>query len=220
MPRHLPAFQFYPGDWRKDVQIQSLDYETRGVWWELVCFLHEAEERGKLKVNGRWLNDEEIARMLGLPKQTWKQTRSKLEAAGVPGVDAKTGGIYSRRMVREEAQRLAKVEAGRLGGRASRPPSTQSPAEANAKQTGSRGGSKREAKRGSSVSSSVSKEKKYQKKKEAPGAPSEDEIRAREASRERQREALNGILAKTPTPPPEEPEEDDDLPPPRKGKGR
>jgi hypothetical protein len=164
MPTHLPAFQFYPGDWRKDPAIQMLDYFDRGVWFELLCFMHEAEERGKLKVNGRWLDDEKIARMLGIGSREWKQTRSNLEAAGVPGVDGKTKGIFSKRMVRDEAKRLAKVEAGRLGGKKSRPRTTS-------KQTTSKtepsSGTTSEAKRGSSVSVAVSKEKKYQKKKEA-----------------------------------------------------
>jgi len=208
MPRHLPAFQFYPGDWRKDPAIQSLDYSDRGIWWELICFMHEAEERGQLKVNGRWLSDDQIAKLLGIPKQDWKQTRSKLEAAGVPGVDEETGGIYNRRMVRDEALRLQKVEAGRKGGQRSRPPTTR---KQNGSTTPSTTESKAEAKRGSSVSVSVSKEKKYQKKKEAePGVP-DATIAQREASRAEQLETVRRLLQNQTEPPHTEPYDLPDL---------
>jgi hypothetical protein len=49
----LPAFQFYPADWRKDPGVQSLPYFERGIWFEILCLMHESEQRGKLILNGR-----------------------------------------------------------------------------------------------------------------------------------------------------------------------
>jgi len=43
-----PAFQFYPGDWRRDNQVQMASMETRGVWFEMLCCMWDAPERGEL----------------------------------------------------------------------------------------------------------------------------------------------------------------------------
>lgn len=140
----LPAFQFYPGDWRKDPAVQSLDYECRGVWIELLCLMHESSERGKIVIHNRAATDDEIARMLGLSPEIAKQILSKLEANGVAKRCPNTGALMNARMVRDQEIRDAKVEAGRAGGLA------------KAKQTPSKPPSKSQANRGSSVSSSVS----------------------------------------------------------------
>ena len=59
----LPAFQFYPADWRKDPGVQSLDYETRGIWWEIICLLHESDERGVLLLNGKPMPEDALCRL-------------------------------------------------------------------------------------------------------------------------------------------------------------
>ena len=48
-----PAFQFYPGDWRKDVQLRSCSVAARGLWIDLLCVAHECEPYGHLMINGR-----------------------------------------------------------------------------------------------------------------------------------------------------------------------
>lgn len=57
----LPAFQFYPGDWRKDPGVQSLSFHDRGVWHEMLCLMHESEERGKLTLNGSGREEQRCA---------------------------------------------------------------------------------------------------------------------------------------------------------------
>ena len=32
----LPAMMFYVGDWLKAPDIQCLDYETKGIWFEML----------------------------------------------------------------------------------------------------------------------------------------------------------------------------------------
>ena len=152
----LPAFQFYPGDWRKDPGIQGLDYETRGIWLEILLLMHESEYRGKLLLNGQPMPVEALARNLGLEVREVEQAVSKLEAYGVSSIDPETGALINRRMVREEAMRQAKVEAGRKGGQKSRPPNNPT----EPKQDGSTPPSRTEANGGSSVSSSSSVSKK------------------------------------------------------------
>ncbi|NDD52808.1 hypothetical protein EBZ39_02840 [bacterium] len=112
----LPAFQFYPGDWRKDPGVQALDYHDRGVWLEVICLMHESEERGKLILNGKPMPEEALARLLGLDKQILSATLTTLLTYGVASRCEETGAIICRRMVRDEKLRKIRVEAGKKGG--------------------------------------------------------------------------------------------------------
>lgn len=112
----LPAFQFYPGDWRKDPGVQSLDYEARGVWFEILCLMHEAEPRGMLTLAGKAMSDEALARLLGLDKYHLNQILSKLAEHGVSSVDPATGALCSRRMIKDENLRQIRQNAGKKGG--------------------------------------------------------------------------------------------------------
>ena len=111
-----PSFQFYPADWRKDPGVQSLSYHDRGVWFEIICLLHESEERGKLLLNGRPMPDDALARLLGLDKQMLNQTLSILIEFGVTQRCDESGALMNRRMVRDEALSRIRAEAGKMGG--------------------------------------------------------------------------------------------------------
>lgn len=111
----LPHIQFYVGDWRKDMAIQSLSYHHRGVWFELLLLMHCSEQRGRLTVNGRPMSNSSLARLLGLGVEEAKDAIDVLIASGVASRDA-TGTIVNRRMVREEELRRKRAEAGRVGG--------------------------------------------------------------------------------------------------------
>lgn len=138
----LPALQFYTGDWRKDPCVQSLDHEHKGVWIDLLCIMNETSERGRLVLpGGSAMPDDAIARNLGIDLAKWKQIRSTLLVLGVASQDG-DGVLYNRRIVRDEAIRRSRREAGRQGGRT--------------KRTRSKPRSKSEAEGGSSVSSSSS----------------------------------------------------------------
>lgn len=112
----LPAFQFYPGDWRKDPGVQSLDFHDRGVWFEILCLMHESESRGKLTLNGAPMPESALARLLGLDKQILTTTLTTLLTYGVASTCEETGAIMSRRMVRDEYIRQVRAEAGKKGG--------------------------------------------------------------------------------------------------------
>ena len=70
MSDKLPALQFYPGDWRRDVGVQSLSFHDRGVWFEMVMLMHGSEVRGKLILNGKPIPEDALCRLLGLDNQT------------------------------------------------------------------------------------------------------------------------------------------------------
>jgi hypothetical protein len=111
----LPAFQFYPADWRKDPGVQSLPYFERGIWFEILCLMHESEQRGKLILNGRPMPDEALSRLLGLDKQILTKTLTTLLEYGVASRDGQ-GVLMNRRMVNDENLRKIRQESGKKGG--------------------------------------------------------------------------------------------------------
>jgi hypothetical protein len=111
----LPAFQFYPGDWRKDPAVQSLDYSDRGIWLEMLCLMHESEQRGFLLLNGKPMSTEVLARVLGIDPLRAKSTVETLLLHGVASRDER-GVIFNRRMARDEEKRDFCTEQGKRGG--------------------------------------------------------------------------------------------------------
>jgi hypothetical protein len=112
MANKIPSFQFYPSDWRSDNGVQSLNYYERGVWFEMLCLMHESEQRGKLILNGKPMPEESLARLLSLDKQALSKTLATLIDFGVCSRD-ENGILYSRRMVKDETERQANAERQR-----------------------------------------------------------------------------------------------------------
>lgn len=112
----LPAILFYPSDWRSDPGVQSLCFHDRGVWFEILCLMHESEERGKLLLNGNPMPDDALARLLGLDKQSLTNTITTILTYGVASRDQDTGALMNRRMVSDEKLRKTRSECGKMGG--------------------------------------------------------------------------------------------------------
>jgi hypothetical protein len=111
----LPAFQFYPADWRKDTAVQACSLAARGLWVELLCVAHECVPYGVLAINGTPMTVAQIARIVGESPSIVKRLLAELEHAGVFG-RRDDGAIYSRRMLRDQRIREVRAQAGRLGG--------------------------------------------------------------------------------------------------------
>jgi len=112
----MPAMQFYPADWRKDPAVQSLEYHDKGIWFEIMCLMHESSERGVLLLNGLPMPRTALARILGLDLATLEISLTKLITYGVAKVREHDGAIYSKRMVNDEYLCKVRREAGKLGG--------------------------------------------------------------------------------------------------------
>lgn len=110
-----PAFQFYPADWRKDVELRSCSLAARGLWIDLLCIAHECEPYGHLTVNGKPMNAGQIAGQVGLTKPQCSALLAELAENGVARTTPE-GTIYSKRMVEDERLRSIRAEAGKLGG--------------------------------------------------------------------------------------------------------
>lgn len=110
-----PAFQFYPADWRKDVELRSCTLEARGFWVDLLCVAHECDPYGYLVVNGKPLTAAQMAGFVGATPPQAKRLLAELVSNGVARV-GENGVIYSKRMVDDERLRVLRAEAGKLGG--------------------------------------------------------------------------------------------------------
>lgn len=110
-----PAFQFYPSDWRKDPSLSVCSLAARGLWIEMMCIAHEAEEYGVLALNGKPMTEAQLSRMVGESPKVVKEMLVELEDAGVFS-RREDGAIYSRRMVKDEHIRNVRSDAGKKGG--------------------------------------------------------------------------------------------------------
>lgn len=109
-----PAFQFYPADWRKDAALQSCSMAAQGLWVNLMCIAHECEPYGHLVVNGKPMQDAQIARLTGLSGKELERLLAELLGAGVAR-RAEHGAVFSRRMVRDEEIRNLRANGGPAG---------------------------------------------------------------------------------------------------------
>lgn len=109
-----PAFQFYPADWRKDVELRSCSLAARGLWIDLLCIAHECEPYGHLMLNGRPMTVANITGQIGVPAAQVKKLLDELLANGVARQTTE-GAIYSKRMVDDERLREARAEGGKAG---------------------------------------------------------------------------------------------------------
>ena len=110
-----PAFQFYPGDWLRDTGLRSCSAAARGLWMDILCFMHEGSPYGYLKVNHKVILPPNLARMCGLTLEETEGCLAELAEAGVFEIDA-DGVIFSRRMIRDEELRNKRAACGHLGG--------------------------------------------------------------------------------------------------------
>lgn len=109
-----PAFQFYPADWRKDVELQSCSMAAQGLWINAMCVAHECEPYGHLTVNGKGMNAAQLGRQVGLSAKEAEALILELEEAGVVKRTPE-GVLFSKRMVEDERVRNARASGGTAG---------------------------------------------------------------------------------------------------------
>jgi hypothetical protein len=96
----MPFMKFYPQDYLYDTRILTL--EERAVWMDLLCFLWNAPERGRMVGSV-----QDLAQMVGIE---WLKFRTILEGLKRKNVLNLTESnekltLISRRMIREENER-------------------------------------------------------------------------------------------------------------------
>jgi hypothetical protein len=110
-----PAFLFYPADWLRDTGLRSCSATARGLWIDMICFMHEGYPYGHLKVGDKVILPANLARMCGLTMGETEGCLAELRDAGVFDID-ENGVIFSRRMIRDEELRNKRAAGGILGG--------------------------------------------------------------------------------------------------------
>lgn len=106
-----PAFQWYPGDWQRDLALQACSFEARSLWREMLDRMHDGDPYGHLTAGGMAIAPADLARMIGKPAPIVKKWIDELESRKVFSRDDE-GVIYSRRMVRDERVRNARAAGG------------------------------------------------------------------------------------------------------------
>lgn len=110
-----PSFQFYPGDWRRDLNLQSCSIGARGLWIELLCLMHEAVPYGHLLINGVSPDDASVSRLVHLDLKSYRRLLDELTRKGVARSD-ENGILYSKRMVEDQRLRDIRRMCGKMGG--------------------------------------------------------------------------------------------------------
>jgi hypothetical protein len=97
-----PAFQFYPGDWRKDPCLARCSPATRGVWLDLLCAIHNLDDRGAITGT-----IDQLARATGCFPTDMEPALAELEATNTADVTKSEGvvTVVSRRFKREWHER-------------------------------------------------------------------------------------------------------------------
>ncbi len=110
-----PSFQFYPSDWLRDTALRTCSTGARGLWIDMICFMHQGTPYGHLKVGEKVIHAENLARMVGESVDQVKGWIEELSEAKVFDL-TDDGVICSRRMIRDEEVRNARAEGGKKGG--------------------------------------------------------------------------------------------------------
>lgn len=111
-----PFIKWYPTDWRADPRLRMCSLAARGLWIELIGYMHEGEPYGHLTINQAPPSIEDISALVGRPLSEVRKAMAELEAKQVYSTDAEQGVIYSRRMVRDKAKADKDRENGKGGG--------------------------------------------------------------------------------------------------------
>lgn len=108
-----PSFQFFPSDWLRDPGLRSCSLAARGLWIDMLSYMHEGEPYGHLRLNGQDIRPTTLARMVGTDVRTVRRLLAELLQAGVYSF-AEPGTIFSRRMVRDQQLREIRAQYGYL----------------------------------------------------------------------------------------------------------
>jgi hypothetical protein len=111
----LPAFQFYPGDWRKDENLSRCSLPAKGALIEILCLAFQCEKKGKLMTDGKPWSMDDICMAIGGDFSVTRAAVEELLTKNVLKKDKK-GCIFSSRMVKDEQLRKVRRDAGLKGG--------------------------------------------------------------------------------------------------------
>jgi hypothetical protein len=101
----MPAFMFYPGDWKKDPNLSKCSPATRGIWIDLICAMHDGGRTGTLTGTVA-----ELAQICRCTRAEMRHALAELGRAKTANVTFSDGRlqkctVINRRMLREAKSR-------------------------------------------------------------------------------------------------------------------
>ena len=115
-PKTLPWFPFYPADWLAEKTLRGLSLAARGLWIDMLCWMHQSPRRGFLLDSARTIPDlETLAHWAHALPLDVHRLLDELKTARVYSCTNK-GVIYCRRMVKETQLSETRALAGSKGG--------------------------------------------------------------------------------------------------------
>ena len=110
-----PWLKFFPADWLADLSLSSCSLEAQGAWIRLLCYMHQSEPYGELRIGGHPPDDAQLGALLGLSANSVWDVIRELEGSGVLA-RTEDGAIVSRRMVRDDVKYKQARVYGAKGG--------------------------------------------------------------------------------------------------------
>jgi len=110
-----PWMKWYPADWRADPRLRMCSLAARGLWADLISYMHEGEPYGHLTIDGIEPNEPGIAALVARPLKEVKRALAELDRFQVFS-RTEAGVIFSRRMVRDKAKAESDTVNGKGGG--------------------------------------------------------------------------------------------------------
>lgn len=110
-----PWMKWYPADWRADPRLRMCSLAARGLWADLLSYMHEGKPYGHLTIEGVQPDTKSIAALVARPMGEVKRAMDELELRQVFSRTA-AGIMFSRRMVRDQEREAVNRDNGKAGG--------------------------------------------------------------------------------------------------------
>lgn len=98
-----PAFQFYVRDWLSDPQLKMASASSKGIWIDLLCYMWEAPEKGKLSGT-----KEQLTKLVGVSNGEFDLFLEEVDTlvfCDISVTDNEIITLCNRRMFRDEKER-------------------------------------------------------------------------------------------------------------------
>ena len=110
-----PWFKLDATDWLGDLKLRDISPAARGVWIDILCLMHQSEERGVLITNGEPWDFNKVVKRVANGSRACRQACRELVAKEVMSV-RQDGAFFSKRMVNDEKQMQTDKDNGAKGG--------------------------------------------------------------------------------------------------------
>lgn len=101
--------------WMSDPFLRLCSPETRGLWIDILCLMHQSEERGFLMLKSEILSEQNLRKILNFPKKKFEFCMQELTHFEIIKKDEK-GRLYSKSMVDAQSLSEKRRQSGKLGG--------------------------------------------------------------------------------------------------------